>query len=61
MRSKKMKKNKEVNIAFRIWDQTTQLESILWDRYCDEFLDLTIAPDDKNISQDDSIDVNDPF
>ena len=61
MRSKKMKRNKEVNIAFRIWDQITQLESILWDRYCDEFLDLTIEPDDENISQDVSQDVNDPF
>ena len=56
-----MKKNKEVNIAFRIWDHITQLESILWDRYCDEFLDLTIEQDDENISQDDSQDVNDPF
>ena len=60
-RSTEMKKNKEVNIAFRIWDQITQLESILWDRYCDEFLDLTIKQDDANISQDDSQDVNDHF
>ena len=56
-----MKKNKEVNIAFRLWEQITQLESILWDRYCDEFLDLTIEQDDSNISQDDSQDINDPF
>jgi hypothetical protein len=61
MRSKKMKKNKEVNIAFRIWEHITQLESILWDRYFDEFLDLTIEQDDANFSQDDSQDVNDPF
>ena len=46
MRSKKMEKNKEVNIAFRIWNQITQLESILWDRYHDEFLNLTIEQDD---------------
>jgi len=56
-----MKKNNEVNIAFRIWEHITQLESILWDRYCDEFLDLTIEQDDANISQDDSQDINDPF
>jgi hypothetical protein len=56
-----MKKNMEVNIAFRIWNHITQLESILWDRYCDEFLDLTIAQDDEIISQDDSQNVNDPF
>jgi hypothetical protein len=61
MRSKKMGKNLEVNIAFRIWNHLEQLESILWDRYFDEFLDLTIEQDDANFSQDDSQDVNDPF
>jgi hypothetical protein len=61
MKSKKMEKNREVNLAFRIWNHITELESILWDRYCDEFLDLTIEQDDENISQDDSQNVNDPF
>jgi hypothetical protein len=61
MRSKKMEKNTEVNIAFRIWEHITQLESILWDRYYDEFLDLAIEQDDVKISQDASQDVNDPF
>ena len=61
MESKKMKKNKEVNIAFRIWEHIAQLESILWDRYYDEFLDLTMEQDDANISQDDSQDINDQF
>ena len=61
MRSKKMEKNLEVNIAFRIWNQLNQLESILWDRYRDEFLSLTIEQDDKDLSQDDSKDVNDQF
>jgi len=56
-----MRKNREVNIAFRIWEHITQLESILWDRYCDEFLDLTIEQDDTKISQDDSQNKNDPF
>ena len=56
-----MEENKEVNIAFRLWDQITQLESILWDRYCDEFLNLTIEQIDKDLSQDDSQDVNDDF
>ena len=56
-----MEKNKEVNIAFRLWDSITQLESILWDRYYDEFLDLTVEQDDASISQDDSQDINDPF
>ena len=56
-----MEKNKEVNIAFRLWDQITQLESILWERYCDEFLNLTIDQIDKDHSQDDSQDMNDVF
>ena len=55
-----MEKNIEVNIAFRIWSQINQLESILWDRYRTEFLNLTIEQDDKDPSQDDSQDVNDP-
>jgi hypothetical protein len=61
MRSNKMKENREVNIAFRIWNQINQLESILWDRYRDEFLNLTIEQDDKDLSQDDSQDVNNPY
>jgi len=56
-----MKKNTEVNIAFRIWEHITQLESILWDRYYDEFLDLTIEQVDKDPSQDDSQDEDYPF
>ena len=56
-----MKENREVNIAFRLWEHITQLESILWDRYYDDFLDLTIKQGDANISHDDSQDVNDPF
>ncbi len=61
MRKKKMEKNLEVNIAFRIWNQLNQLESILWDRYRAEFLNLTIEQDDKDPSQDDSQDVNNPY
>ena len=59
MRSKKMEKNMEVNIAYRIWNQLNQLESILWDRYRDEFLSLNIEQDDKDFSQDDSQDIDD--
>ena len=56
-----MEKNREVNIAFRIWNHLEQLESILWDRYRDEFLNLTIEQDDANISKDNNQDLNDPF
>ena len=61
MRSKKMEKNLEVKIAYRIWSQLNQLDSILWDRYRDEFLNLTIEQDDKNPSQDDNQDLDDLF
>ena len=53
-----MEKNLEVNIAFRIWNQLNQLESILWDRYRDEFLNLNIEQVDKHPSQDDNQDVD---
>ena len=56
-----MDKNKEVNIAFRLWDQITQLESILWNRYCDQFLNLTVVKDDMNTSQDNSQKLSDQF
>ena len=56
-----MEKKLEVNIAFRIWNHLEQLESILWDRYRDEFLNLTIEQDDANISKDNNQDLNDPF
>ena len=56
-----MEKNLEVNIAFRIWNQLNQLESILWDRYRDEFLSLTIEQDNNDCSQDDNQDVDDLF
>jgi len=55
-----MEKNIEVKIAFRIWNQLNQLDSILWDRYRDEFLSLTIGQDDNDLSQDDWQDVNNP-
>ena len=56
-----MNKNMEVNIAFRIWNQLNQLESILWDRYRADFLNLNLEQDDEDPSYDDSQDVDDPF
>lgn len=54
-----MKENREVNIAYKLWEHITQLESILWERYCDEFLDLTLDQDDAKRAQDDGRDIND--
>jgi hypothetical protein len=56
---KKMEKNLEVKIAYRIWSQLNQLDSILWDRYRTEFLKLPIENDDEHPSQDDNQDVDD--
>jgi len=61
MRRKKLEKNLEVNIAFRIWKQLNQLESILWDRYRAEFLNLNLAQIDEDPSQDDVQDLDNPF
>ena len=56
-----MEKNTEVNIAFRIWNQLNQLDTIVWHRYRGEFLSLTMEKDDKYLSHDDSQDINDQF
>ncbi|MDX1739228.1 MAG: hypothetical protein R3261_13390 [Alphaproteobacteria bacterium] len=56
-----MEKNREVYIAFKICNQLEQLESILWERYRDEFLNLPIEQDEEISSLDDSEDTNDPF
>jgi hypothetical protein len=61
MRRKKMEKNLEVNIAFRIWNQLNQLESILWDRYRSDFLNLNLEQDDEDPSYDESQDADDLF
>jgi DNA polymerase IIIc chi subunit len=61
MKRKKLEKNLEVNIAFRIWKQLNQLESILWDRYRTEFLNLNLAQIDEDPSQDDVQDLDNPF
>ena len=61
MRSKKMEKNLEVKIAYKIWSQLNQLDSILWDRYRDEFLKLPIEKDENDCTEDDNQDVDDLF
>ena len=35
-----MKDEKEVQIAFEIWNLTNKLGDLLWDRYDKEFLDI---------------------
>ena len=58
---KKMEKNLEVKIAFKICNHIEQLESIFWERYRDDFLKLNIEQVDQDLSQDDSQDGDMPF
>ena len=37
-----MNKIQEAQIAFKLWENIAQLETILWDRYYKEFLQLMI-------------------
>jgi hypothetical protein len=40
-----MKKIQEAQIAFKVWENIAELETILWDRYYKEFLQLMIDQD----------------
>ena len=35
-----MENNEEIQVAFTIWELTSQLETLLWERYFDEFNDI---------------------
>ena len=41
-----MKDQKEIQIAFEIWNLTNQLNDLLWDRYEQEFLDIYLKEED---------------
>ena len=43
-----MDKHKEARSAFKLLEMLGEIESILWERYCNEFLELLI---DDNPSQ----------
>ena len=40
-----MSKIQEAQIAFKLWENIAQLETILWDRYYKEFMQLLIDTD----------------
>jgi len=48
-----MNKDKEVITAFKIWEHMAELQSILWDLYYDDFLDLIIEQENAKPSIDD--------
>jgi hypothetical protein len=41
-----MNKIKEAQIAFKLWENIAHLETILWDRYYKEFLQLMIEQEE---------------
>lgn len=40
-----MNKIKEAQIAFKLWENLSELETILWNRFYKEFLQLMIEQD----------------
>ena len=41
-----MNRSQEAQIAFKLWENIAHLETILWDRYYKEFLQLMIEEDE---------------
>ncbi len=41
-----MKDQKEIQIAFEIWNLTNKLNDLLWDRYEQEFLEIYLREED---------------
>ena len=41
-----MKDQKEIQIAFEIWNLTNKLNDLLWDRYEEEFLEIYLNEED---------------
>ena len=52
-----MNKKKEVINAFKMWQHMAELQSILWDLYYDDFLDLIIEQQNAKPSKDDTSDI----
>ena len=51
-----MKKSQESQIAFKLWENIVQLETILWDRYYKEFLQLIIDQENAQALKQDTQD-----
>ena len=56
-----MNKKKQIITAFKMWQHMAELESILWDLYYEDFLDLCVQQDNANYSKKDTPDVEYPF
>lgn len=56
-----MNKNKKIITAFKMWEHMAELESLLWDLYYDDFLDLIIEQENAKPSKDNTSDTKYPF
>lgn len=45
--SQNQQKNEEVRIAFTLWELLSQLDSLLWDRYFDQFNEIMAELEEK--------------
>jgi hypothetical protein len=41
-----MKDQNEIRLAWQLWDLTSRLNDLLWDRYGDEFIDIHLTEED---------------
>jgi len=51
-----MDQKKQIQLAFEIYDKMLKLETILWDLYYKEFIEIIIAEEEARSSQN-----HDPF
>jgi hypothetical protein len=56
-----MNKDKQIIIAFKMCEHMAELQSILWDLYYEDFLDLSVEQDNADSSKEDTPDVEYPF
>ena len=46
-----MEQNKQIRLAFEIYDKMIELEKAFWDLYYKEFIEIIIAEEDDKSSQ----------
>ena len=56
-----MNKKQQVITAFKMYEHMAELESILWDLYYEDFLDLISEKNDTISNKNDAPDIEYPF
>ena len=56
-----MNKDKQIIIAFKMCEHMAELQSILWDLYYEDFLDLCVEQNNAYSSKEKTTDVEYPF